>query len=385
MLNRILICLTAVLTSAHAATVVINEVMYHPSDDFDALQYVELFNCSDKEVDLSGWSFTHGPKYTFPDKSKIPAHGFLVICRNLDAFHKAYLGDIPALGNFSGKLNHKGEKIELVDPSKKVIESFKYSDHEPWPLGADGYSSSLERISPEAPADDPQSWAPSRPQGGRSAWGSPGRANTAFSAKLLPVVKDVKWNAIATPGQPIDISANISGPSEIAQTAVEYTLFVNGKPNGNSTVPMQRSSTNGNVYQARIGALSEGTLLRFIIKAATKDSSSRLQPSPNEPRPAYSIYVTAAKNTGTIPTAIVLNTAVVPKSVRQFSPAAADNGDRGQSAFIFMAPSGKPEVRDFVQVRRRHGGWKVHFLKDELLDGMSAINLIFEGPSRWVL
>ena len=119
MLNRILICLTAVLTSAPAATVVINEVMYHPSDDFDALQYVELFNSSDKEVDLSGWSFTHGPKYTFPDKSKIPAHGFLVICRNIDAFHRAYIGDIPALVPIVGADN--AGKIEGMNRPNDLL------------------------------------------------------------------------------------------------------------------------------------------------------------------------------------------------------------------------------------------------------------------------
>jgi len=166
MFNRLLIFLLAALTSAQAATVVINEVMYHPSGDTDARQYIELFNTTEKDVDLSGWSFTHGPEFTFPDKTKIPGHGYLVVCRDVDAFHRAYLGDLPALGNFTGKLNHKGEKIELVDRSGKVIESFKYSDHEPWPLGADGYSSSLERISSEMPANDPSSWASSKPAHG---------------------------------------------------------------------------------------------------------------------------------------------------------------------------------------------------------------------------
>src|SRR6185503_2466251 len=87
-----------------------------------------------KEMDLSGWSFTSGPKFTFPDNCKIPAHGLLVVCRDLAAFRKAYIGDFSVLGNFTGKLNHKGEKIELVDQSKKVVESFKYSDHQPWPM-----------------------------------------------------------------------------------------------------------------------------------------------------------------------------------------------------------------------------------------------------------
>ena len=48
-------------------------------------------------------------------------------------------------------------------------------------------------------------------------------------------------------------------------------------------------------------------------------------------------------------------------------------------------PRGTLKVFDFVEVRRRSGGLKVHFLKDHLLNGMSGINVIFEGPPRWVL
>jgi len=110
-----------------------------------------------------------------------------------------------------------------------------------------------------------------------------------------------------------------------------------------------------------------------------------VQPAPTEPRPAYSAYVTATTNTAKIPAVTVLNTAAMQKGGQKFGPSAPDIGDRGESAFISIAPNGKPELRDFVQVRRRQGGWKVHFLKDQYLDGMSALNLIFEGPPRWVL
>jgi hypothetical protein len=383
--KRIVFLLLFLIPAQSATTVVINEVMYHPTDDGDALQYVELWNSSSTDVDLSGWKFTHGPKYDFPARTKIPAHGYLVICRNSEAFRRAYIGDISLQGNFTGKLNHKGEKIELVDATGKVIETFKYSDHEPWPLGADGYNSSLERISDMAPADDPSNWAPSKPARGKESWGTPGRENTVFSAKALPAVNSVAYKTIAPPGQPISVTARITSATPVKTVTLEYTRYQAGKPSVGNKVDLHPSSADHLAYFGNIPPVQNGTLVRFTLKVTTEEGLHRIDPSPNDPRPAYGVFVTDATNKGKIPAALILNTGAMIKGGQKFGPSAAISSDRGQSAFIYIPPSGEPLLRDFVQVRRRSGGWKVHFLKDQPLDEMRAINIIFEGPSRWVL
>src|SRR5437868_15093066 len=61
-----------------AASVVINEVLYHAPDHLDDLRFIELHNTTDKAVDLAGWKLTRDVRYTFPAKAKIEANGYLV-------------------------------------------------------------------------------------------------------------------------------------------------------------------------------------------------------------------------------------------------------------------------------------------------------------------
>ena len=63
-----------------------------------------------------------------------------------------------------------------------------------------------------------------------------------------------------------------------------------------------------------------------------------------------------------------------------------DRAASSQSAFVYFDPAtDKWEVFDFVEVEPRKGGQKVHFAKGQLLQGMSTINLIFEGDAATVV
>src|SRR5438552_3671517 len=99
--------------------VIINEMMYHPSEERDDLQYVELYNRGTNATDLSKWAFTKGINYTFPDNTKLAPDAYLVVAVNLQAFKTFYGRDIPAVGNFTGHLKHKGDRVELSNPQKK--------------------------------------------------------------------------------------------------------------------------------------------------------------------------------------------------------------------------------------------------------------------------
>jgi spore coat protein CotH len=49
------------------------------------------------------------------------------------------------------------------------------------------------------------------------------------------------------------------------------------------------------------------------------------------------------------------------------------------------AETGAITLFDYLSITPRTGGYKVHFHKDRLLNGMSTINLIFEGNERFLL
>src|SRR6266550_248475 len=158
---RMLALIGVLLFCADArAAVVINEIFYHAPNDLDDLQWIELYNTADEAADLSGWKFGKNPGYTFPAQTSIAGKGFVVVARNVARFRESYPG-VKAVGPFERDLSRSGERIELFDAAGKRIDRAAYQDRAPWPVSADGYSASLERICPTSRGDVAQNWAAS--------------------------------------------------------------------------------------------------------------------------------------------------------------------------------------------------------------------------------
>jgi len=119
------------LVSAPSTPVVINELMASnastiadPQGEFD--DWIELRNVTDNEVDMSGRHLSDEPnnptKWRFPDGTKIPAHGYLIIWADEDG------RDTPGL-HASFKLSAEGEAIFLTDTDENhnaVLDSVDY-------------------------------------------------------------------------------------------------------------------------------------------------------------------------------------------------------------------------------------------------------------------
>ncbi|HXI51258.1 MAG TPA: lamin tail domain-containing protein, partial [Candidatus Saccharimonadales bacterium] len=135
-----------------AARVVINEIHFAPPQK-RPLEFVELYNPSSNEVRLAAWTLD---KFTFPSTAVIPSRGFAVIAQDPKAF-AAEFGFAP-LGPLPGKLSRHGEHLTLRDATGAVVEELTYGVGFPWPTAAAGGGSSLERIHPNLPANDPGAW-----------------------------------------------------------------------------------------------------------------------------------------------------------------------------------------------------------------------------------
>lgn len=143
-------------------SVVINEIMYHPSSDDVRDEYVELYNISDSTVDLTGWRFSRGIDYAFAAGRSIGPGQYLVIAKDRDYLIAKYgLNPVIVLGNYGGQLADSGEKIRLRDPNNNVADEVRYWDGGHWSGYADGYGSSLELIDPTQDNANYQAWAPS--------------------------------------------------------------------------------------------------------------------------------------------------------------------------------------------------------------------------------
>ncbi|HUT10946.1 MAG TPA: lamin tail domain-containing protein, partial [Thermoguttaceae bacterium] len=159
--------------------IVINEIMYHafpqlatdtqPFAESDE-EWIELYNRGSTTVDLSDWRLEDAAEYDFPAGTTLAPGGYLVVARDavtLRAKYPAIAGRI--VGDFSGTLGNKDERIALIDDHGNPADEVHYYERDPWPEYADGGGSSLELRDPDADNSKAEAWAASS-EGGKSQW-----------------------------------------------------------------------------------------------------------------------------------------------------------------------------------------------------------------------
>ena len=140
---------------------VISKIHYHPQDywdiDGDRLEFIEITNNGDEEVDLTGVYFRElGVTFSFPDHAQIGGHEALVLCSDSLAF-RDYYNTLP-FGQFTRNLSNKSENLVLADAWGNVIDEVHYYDSAPWPWEADGDGPYLELIDLNLDNSLPESW-----------------------------------------------------------------------------------------------------------------------------------------------------------------------------------------------------------------------------------
>ena len=114
---------------------IITEIMYHPPDKGDSMEFVEVLNTSDSvTLDLGGVRFTRGIKFSFAPKTQLLPGRRLVIAQ-------------PQFENGTA-LGNSGETIKIEDSNNSTVTEFTYDDAAPWPTAPDGNGPSLVLIQP---------------------------------------------------------------------------------------------------------------------------------------------------------------------------------------------------------------------------------------------
>ena len=144
---------------------VISEVMYHPADAEETLEFIELYNNRAVFEDLSGYAFTNGVQYVFEPGTILNSGQYLVIARDPAALKAAY-PLVNVLGPFTGRLDNDGERIDLSNNNGGIILSLRYDDERPWPVSPDGAGHSLILARQGGDPQEASSWAPSLAIGG---------------------------------------------------------------------------------------------------------------------------------------------------------------------------------------------------------------------------
>ena len=149
-------------SNASTLNIVINEINYKSSENFDAGDWIELFNPNTDAVDISGWILkdnNDNNQYAFPQGTFINGDDYLVIVRNSDNFLQFYPEIDSFIGEFSFGLSSSEDAVRLFDSDLIIQDEVYYSSSSPWPPLANGQGYTLELIDPSYDNSLAQSWS----------------------------------------------------------------------------------------------------------------------------------------------------------------------------------------------------------------------------------
>jgi len=116
---------TQFMNDPDSMIVVFSEIYYDTVGTDSVEEWIELYNNSPMEVDISGWTITDnngtGATYTIPQGKKITAHSYYTIAANSTGFNNLYgydadlYGSIPALNNDGDALILKNNYSTVKD------------------------------------------------------------------------------------------------------------------------------------------------------------------------------------------------------------------------------------------------------------------------------
>jgi len=175
--------------------IVINEILYNPKDDFvTGVDYVEIYNLSEKLIDLSQLALATeddktGELESVKDISEkgilfFPGR-YLVLSINTDVVQQQYytsdpdgfiqMASLPSYSNESGIVVLTTKWLELID-------RVAYNDEMQLPILNTSDGVSLERVNFNRPSDDPTNWHSAAEDVG---YGTPGYRNSVFSESVF--------------------------------------------------------------------------------------------------------------------------------------------------------------------------------------------------------
>jgi hypothetical protein len=122
------IALGSIASSFGAGDVVINEIMYQPASGSSEEEFIELINVSNLSINLSGWQFTRGIHFMFPNVTVL-AGNYLIVAANTASFANAYQVTTTTGGNWTESLSNGGERLT---PLGAEVCDLIYSDEGNW-------------------------------------------------------------------------------------------------------------------------------------------------------------------------------------------------------------------------------------------------------------
>lgn len=238
----------AAADAASPPDVVINEVAWMGTAAYTGDEWIELYNTTGQDIDLTGWTLISDDDSPNTMLSgTIPANGFFLLERTNDTT----VSDILADQIYTGALKDDGEILTLKDAGGEVIDTAN-GDGGPWLAGDKDSRSSMERINPSA-EDSDSNWST-----------NDGITRNGKDAADNPINGTPKARNSATNSQP---TAN-AGSDQTVQTGDTVQLDGSGSsdPDGD---PLNYSWTFASKPTGSTAALSNQTIANPTFVADT--------------------------------------------------------------------------------------------------------------------
>ena len=235
--------------------IVINEINYKSSDNFNAGDWVELYNPNAAVIDISNWQLKDDDdsnSFTIPSGTSIDAKGYIIIVKDGLDFSNVY----PEITNYIGDIDFgfgTSDAVRLLNSSDELQDEVIYLSETPWSDCADETGNTLELISPDLDNILPENW---------NCINENGSPNAKNSSTLL--IEKLAIIAIKVSPNPVKNILHISGILNPIKVRV-YNLL--GQEIFNITNYKNKidvSNLNRGMYLIKISDGDTNTLLKFI-------------------------------------------------------------------------------------------------------------------------
>ncbi|HPE77368.1 MAG TPA: CotH kinase family protein [Draconibacterium sp.] len=142
-------------------SVVINEINYSSSEDYDAGDWVEIYNWGRVDLNISGWIFKDNDddhQYIIPQNTVLKSNDYLVFCRKETDFNTIYPNVLNHIGDFDFGLGSTEDALRLYDTAGQLVDSVAYGSEFPWPAEPNGNGLTLELSSYHNDNSNAESW-----------------------------------------------------------------------------------------------------------------------------------------------------------------------------------------------------------------------------------
>jgi len=204
--------------------ILINEIMADPTPavGLPAVEFVELYNRSNKVLDLAGFGFSSGstPQH-FASYQMLPG-SYLIVCDDADVALFSAFGNVVGLPTFPA-LTNDADDLTLTDASGNVIHEVNYK------LAWYGDSQkqdggwTLEQISPLAPCRGSSNWLASQNLLG----GTPGQPNSVLNAQP-DVTAPMLTSVFASPATPTEVQLFFDEKLDVSTALDPANYAING-------------------------------------------------------------------------------------------------------------------------------------------------------------